>query len=56
MPELRSGGRVGVDAVGIVVDIRGDKARSHYSEEQQDLGLPAFQEFHAPNSQTYEET
>jgi hypothetical protein len=53
MPELRPGSRVGVDAVGIVVDVRGDKTRTNYGEEQDDPGLPAFQEFHASNSQTY---
>jgi hypothetical protein len=55
MPELRPGSRVGVDAIGIVVDIRGDKARSDYGEKQQQPGLPAFQESHASNSQTYDE-
>ena len=56
MPELRPGSRVGVDAVGIVVDVRGDKARADYGEKQHQPGLPAFQEFHASNSQTYDET
>jgi hypothetical protein len=47
MPELRPGSRVGVDAVGIVVDVRGNKTRTDNSEKQQDLGLRAFQDSHA---------
>lgn len=55
MAKLRAGSRVGVDAVSIVVDIRGDKTRADDGEKQQDPGLGTFQESHVRNSQTYEE-
>ena len=39
--ELRAGLRIRQDAAGIVVDIRGDEARSYDGEKQQDPELPA---------------
>ena len=53
MSELGAGLRIGQDAAGIVVDVRGDKARPDDGEEQQDPGLPASQELHGQLSQTY---
>ena len=47
MSELCAGVRVGEDAAGIVVDVRGNKARADDGEEQQDPGFPTFQKFHA---------
>src|SRR5208282_2280485 len=49
--ELRAGLRIGQDAVGIVVDIRGDEARSYYGKKQQEPELPTSQEFHARRPQ-----
>ena len=53
MSELRAGRRVGPDAAGIVIDVRGNKPRTDYCEEQQDPGLPASQKLHGHFSQTY---
>src|SRR5208337_850692 len=49
--ELRSGLRIGKDASGIVVDIRGDEARAYDGEEQQEPELPTSQKFHARRPQ-----
>ena len=49
--ELRAGLRIGQDAAGIVVDIRGDEARAYDGEEQQEPDLPASQEFHGRRPQ-----
>ena len=50
--ELRAGLRIGQDAAGIVVDVRGDDPRPDYGEEQQGPAFPAFQKLHAHISQT----
>ena len=49
--ELRAGLRIRQDAVGIVVDVRGNKSRSYDGKDQQDLDLPASQKIHACKSQ-----
>ena len=49
--ELRAGLRIGQDAIGIVVNIRGDDARPHDGEEHQEPELPTSQEFHAHRPQ-----
>jgi hypothetical protein len=54
MSELRPGGRVGQDAAGIIIDVRGNKSGSDYGKKQQDPDLPTFQQTHARISQTYE--
>ncbi len=54
MSELGASLRVDQDATGIIVDIRGDKARPNDGKEQQDPGFPASQELHDGQlSQTY---
>jgi len=52
MSELCSGGRVGKDAAGIIVDVCGNETRPDNGKEQQDPGLPTPQELHADISQT----
>src|SRR5262249_36421106 len=44
--KLCSGERVGIDATGIIVDVRRDKARADYRKDQEDPGLPELQPFH----------
>jgi hypothetical protein len=56
MSKLGPGGRVGKDAAGIVIDVRGNKTRSDDGKKQQDPDLPTSQETHAHFSQTYDET
>src|SRR5207302_9709085 len=55
MPIFRAGKRIREDAIGIIVNIRGDEARTDYCEYQQDPGLPASQELHGHISKTWEE-
>src|SRR5208337_1365354 len=43
----RAGSRIGEDAAGIVIDIRGDEARPYHGKKQQDPELPTSQKFHA---------
>ena len=50
--ELRAGLRVGQDAAGIVIDVRGNEAGTDNSEEQQDPAFGTFEELHAQISQT----
>ena len=52
MSELRPGGRIGQDAAGIIVDVRGNEPRTHHGKEQQDPALPTSQKPHAHLSQT----
>jgi hypothetical protein len=44
---LGAGLRIRQDAVGIVVDIRGDEARAYYGKKEQNPDLPTSEEFHA---------
>jgi hypothetical protein len=41
---LRPGLRIGQDAAGVVVDVRGDDARPYHRQEQQSSAFPTFQE------------
>ena len=44
--EMGARGRVGIDAAGIIVDIRGNKARAYDCEQKQGPGLPVLEPFH----------
>ena len=52
MSKLRAGLGVDQNAAGIIVDVRGNKSRTDYGEEEQDPDLPTSQEIHAHISQT----
>ena len=51
-PNCAPAWRVGQDAAGIIVDVRGNESRPDYGKEQQDPDLPTSQEPHAHFSLT----
>ena len=51
--KLRTGRRIGLDAVGIVVDVGGNETGSDDGEEDQDPDFPAFPESHAEHCDSF---